>query len=170
MIIKDIHENGELSNITWDDVMCNIHCIEGYWNKILKDNRAKGLNARSSNKALSTDEEEEMLNNKELLDSCKPFHDMDFVDEKIEGAPCVKDIFNEEDAMTKGEDDRTEGVAQRTVDSGGSTVDKDMQSVEEDVDDATKWMKMQKAKTTNRIRSCLLKKKSSMRIKKKKKY
>ncbi|KAI5662602.1 hypothetical protein M9H77_21925 [Catharanthus roseus] len=106
MIIKDIFEDDELIGITWDDVTCNIHYPEGYSDKILKkhpnakeirksgvpmydtltlifwDSGTKDLNARSSDKAPSTDDdEEERLKNRELCDVFKPFHDMDFVDE-----------------------------------------------------------------------------------------
>ncbi|KAI5681752.1 hypothetical protein M9H77_02980 [Catharanthus roseus] len=80
--MKTIREDHELPDITWDDVTCNIRCPGGYWDKILRDSEAKGLNVRSSYKAPPTDEEAAMLKNKELCDSFKPIHDMDFIDEK----------------------------------------------------------------------------------------
>ncbi|KAI5654876.1 hypothetical protein M9H77_32065 [Catharanthus roseus] len=54
---------------------------------------------------------------------------------RVEGTPCVKDIFYEEDAMMEGEDDGVKEVAQRTIDSGSGTVDEDMQFVEKYMDD-----------------------------------
>ncbi|KAI5666178.1 hypothetical protein M9H77_16031 [Catharanthus roseus] len=105
--MKDICEDGELSSITWDDVTCNIDMLKdigtiysGHANAeeirksgilvynmftvIFWDSEAKRMYARSLDKVPLTDEKEEMLNNKELFDSFKPFYDMDFVDEETD--------------------------------------------------------------------------------------
>lgn len=42
------------------------------------------MNVRSSDKVPSTDEEEAILNKKELFDPFKPFREVDFVDEETD--------------------------------------------------------------------------------------